>query len=78
MNKITMYKPNDRKITFNDLDGAAEAMLKDGWRLEPFNAKKEVQEPDKKEPVETEEMETIVETSPTLATPSRRSRRKSV
>lgn len=78
MNKITMYKSNDRKITFNDLEGAAEAMLKDGWRLEPFNVKKEVQEPDKKEPVETKEIETFVETSPIPATPTRRSRRKSV
>jgi hypothetical protein len=40
MNKITFYKDGGRSIEVNDIEGAAEAMIKDGWRLDDAGTKK--------------------------------------
>lgn len=52
MKKLTMYKDGGREIEINDIEDAAEVMIRHGWRLEKttkpakkVEAKLEVEEP---------------------------------
>lgn len=70
MNKIKFYKPNGRSIEVNDTEGAAEAMIRDGWTLENLDTTKPVVE--EQERVNEPEQEKVVKKEPTQARSLRR------